>query len=237
MDGAVDDRDRDDPARHAGGAHRDCSTRCRCDAVNRYSKTAYPDGADAVLRVPRRPARPSVDGAGAAVQEIAAEHGGPAFQWATSPEERATAVAGAAQRALRRAGARGPARKAWTTDVCVPISRLAECIVETQADLRDAHARRAAGRPRRRRQLPPDLHARSRRPGGARSACSALNDRLVERALALGGTCTGEHGVGFGKMKYCRARARRRASSVMRAIKRALDPRGLMNPGKLVPES
>ncbi len=65
---------------------------------------------------------------------------------------------------------------------------------------------------------------------------SAANHRLVERALSYGGTCTGEHGVGFGKLKYV-AREHGDAVAVMRDVKRALDPHGLMNPGKLVPEA
>src|SRR5439155_7812328 len=125
-----------------------------------------------------------------------------------------------------------PGALGWTTDVCVPISRLAECIVDTRNDNQGApfpiclvgHA--GDGNFHLIYILDPDSateleHAR------------VLNDRMVGRALAMGGTCTGEHGVGFGKMKYLEAE-HGPALDVMRAIKRALDPDNRMNPGKMV---
>jgi len=121
-----------------------------------------------------------------------------------------------------------------TTDVCVPISQLAPCVLETQED---AHATNLAA--------PLVGHAGDGNfhlilmldPDDAEEVArvSDFSQRLVERALRLGGTCTGEHGVGLGKMKYLKAE-HGEALSVMRAIKQALDPHNLMNPGKMLPD-
>ena len=119
----------------------------------------------------------------------------------------------------------------WATDVCVPISRLAECILETQKDVEQSfliaplvgHA--GDGNFHLVFLLdtdkPEELHEAQR-----------LNDRLIERALAMDGTCTGEHGIGLGKRKYLRAE-HGEAVTAMRAIKDALDPQNIMNPGKM----
>ena len=107
-----------------------------------------------------------------------------------------------------------PSARAWTTDVCVPISRLADCVIETT---RGRHAGASfpicAGRSCRRRQFPPPLRARSGQPGRNRRGATRLNDRLVRRALAMGGTCTGEHGVGMRQDALSRSRARRARST------------------------
>ena len=169
-----------------------------------------------------------------AVEEIAREHGAKGFKWASSLEDRNT-LWQARHNAYYAAVASRPGARAWTTDICVPISHLAECILETQADLQGRERRRAARRSRRRRQLPPDHHARSRRSAGVRPRSRGSSERLVERALKFGGTCSGEHGVGIGKLKYLQAE-HGAALDVMRAIKRAIDPDNLMNPGKLIPE-
>jgi D-lactate dehydrogenase (cytochrome) len=115
----------------------------------------------------------------------------------------------------------------------VPIAHLAACIVETQADLRESHlvaplvGHAGDGNFHLIFMLDPDDPAELDR-------VAAANHRLVERALGFGGTCTGEHGVGFGKLKYLE-REHGESLDVMRTIKRALDPQNLMNPGKLVP--
>ena len=168
------------------------------------------------------------------VREVADGHGATSFQWTASPEERAR-LWEARHNVLYATIASRPGCKAWTTDVCVPIAHLAECIVATQADLRESqlvaplvgHA--GDGNFHLIFMLDPDDPEEFAR-------VSAANHRLVERALAYGGTCTGEHGVGFGKLKYVE-REHGDALSVMRAVKQALDPRGLMNPGKLVPDA
>ncbi|MBI2833701.1 MAG: FAD-binding protein [Acidobacteria bacterium] len=165
------------------------------------------------------------------VQEIASEHGGSNFKWATTPEDRAR-LWRARHDAYYAALALRPGAQAWTTDVCVPISRLAECIRETQRDNEAA-------------SIPAPLVGHvgdgnfhliyvidPSRPAELEEA-TRLNDRLVARALALGGTCTGEHGVGYGKLPYVR-QEHGDALDIMRAIKHALDPNNLMNPGKLI---
>jgi D-lactate dehydrogenase (cytochrome) len=200
------------------------------DAVNRYSKTAYAVAPTLFFEFHSDSARHVADQA-ETVQALAAERGGQGFQWATRLEDRER-LWQARHDALYAALALRPGARAWTTDVCVPISRLAACILETQAD--------NAGAP-----FPIALvgHAGDGNfhliyvldPASAAELAEArrLNERMVLRALAMGGTCTGEHGVGYGKMKFLEAE-HGPALEVMRTIKRALDPENRMNPGKMV---
>jgi len=199
--------------------------------VNAYSKTNYPIAptlffefhgiSDAMVHEQVR-----------AVEEIAREHGAREFQWASSLEDRAT-LWQARHNAYYATVASRPGARAWTTDICVPISHLAECILETQADLHEAgvvaplvgHA--GDGNFHLIFMLNPDDAAEL-------AQISKLNERLVERSLRFGGTCSGEHGVGLGKLKYLAAE-HGASLEVMRAIKTALDPNNLMNPGKLIP--
>jgi len=163
--------------------------------------------------------------------EIAKELGGGPFDWATRAEDRsrlwqARHDAYWAARALR------PGAQALASDVCVPISRLAECVSDTQRDV--AASRLFApivghvGDGNFHLSLMVDLA-----DGGEVTRAKALLERLVERALAMDGTCTGEHGVGQGKMKYLLAEHGAPALGAMRAIKQALDPLDIMNPGKI----
>jgi D-lactate dehydrogenase (cytochrome) len=166
------------------------------------------------------------------VKEIAKDFEGADFQWATTPEAR-NQLWQARHDAFYAALALRPGAKAIVTDVCVPISRLAECVSSVKRDVEAA------------RLLAPivghvgdgnfhltflvdlddaDEVARAKQVGR----------RMVEHALALGGTCTGEHGVGLGKMAYLASEHGEPAVNVMRAIKRALDPNDIMNPGKIV---
>src|SRR5439155_3289348 len=200
------------------------------DAVNRYSKTSYPVAPTLLFEFHSDSERHVSDQA-EAVQALAAERGGRGFAWATRPEDRER-LWQARHEALYAALALRPGARAWTTDVCVPISRLAECILETKKDNASAsfpialvgHA--GDGNFHLVYVLDPSS------PDELAQA-SALNERMVMRALAMGGTCTGEHGVGYGKMKYLEAE-HGPALDVMRAIKRALDPDNRMNPGKMV---
>ena len=165
------------------------------------------------------------------METLAADRGGHGFVWATRLEDRER-LWKARHDALYAALALRPGSRAWTTDVCVPISRLAECVAETKHDNASA-------------AFPICLvgHAGDGNfhlvyvldPASATEleAARVLNERLVERALAMGGTCTGEHGVGYGKMKFLEAE-HGPGLDVMRAIKRALDPENRMNPGKIV---
>jgi D-lactate dehydrogenase (cytochrome) len=165
------------------------------------------------------------------VKAFADELGGGAFRWTTKTEERnklwqARHDAAYAAKALR------PNGELWATDVCVPISRLAECITRTKADL----AKSSLIAPLVGHVGDGNFHLAfvldRANPEEMREA-EALNERLVMRALAMGGTCTGEHGIGYGKQKYLIAE-HGEAVAVMRTLKRALDPDDIMNPGKIV---
>lgn len=164
--------------------------------------------------------------------EIAAELGGGPFDWATKAEER-TRLWQARHDAYWSGRALRPGAGVFATDVCVPISRLAECVTETQRDIAES------------RLIAPimghvgdgNFHLTmtfDMADADEVARAKALHERLVGRALAMDGTCTGEHGVGQGKMGYLEAEHGRPALDAMRAIKRALDPEGIMNPGKIV---
>ncbi|HXC14864.1 MAG TPA: FAD-linked oxidase C-terminal domain-containing protein [Stellaceae bacterium] len=165
------------------------------------------------------------------VKSIAAEYGGADFRWATTAEQRSK-LWQARHDAYYAALALRPGSKGWATDVCVPISRLAECIRETKQDLAQSPIPSALvghagdGNFHLVFMIDPD------RPEEIAEA-SRLNDQMVARALSMEGTCTGEHGVGYGKMNFLIAE-HGEAVSVMRTIKRALDPDNIMNPGKIV---
>jgi D-lactate dehydrogenase (cytochrome) len=201
-------------------------------AVNRYSKTSYPLAPTLFFEF-HGISQDAVDDQARAVQDIAAEQGAMGFRWTSSPEERAT-LWQARHNALYATMALRPGAKAWTSDVCVPISQLAACILETQDDLRRSDL-----------VAPLVGHAGDGNfhlifmvdaaDPAEMDRVQAANARLVERALRLGGTCTGEHGVGFGKLKYL-PQEHGASLDTMRAIKRALDPDNILNPGKLIPE-
>ncbi len=164
--------------------------------------------------------------------EISLEHGGGAFEWATREEER-NRLWTARHNAFYAGLNMRPGSKALTTDVCVPISRLADCILETKADIGDSaliaplvgHV--GDGNFHLVFLIDPDSAEEERE-------ANRLNDRLVLRALAMGGTCTGEHGVGLGK-KALLAQEHGSALGLMRTLKHAIDPQDLMNPGKILP--
>jgi D-lactate dehydrogenase (cytochrome) len=200
------------------------------DAVNRYSKTSYPVAPMLFFEFHSDSARHVADQA-ETVQALALERGGRDFTWATHLEDRER-LWQARHHALYAALALRPGAKGWTTDVCVPISRLAECIIETKKDNAGApfpiclvgHA--GDGNFHLIYVLDPDS-------ASERAEAGRLNERMVTRALAMGGTCTGEHGVGLGKMKYLEAE-HGASLEIMRTIKRALDPDDRMNPGKMI---
>ena len=202
------------------------------DAVNRHSKMTRP-AAPTLFFEFHGLSEASVDEHARATGEIIAEHGAHDYARATSPEDRAK-LWQARHDAYYAALALRPGSRSWTTDVCVPISRLAECIHETKADLADSPLLGPlvghVGDGNFHLLLPVDPDSPS-----DMAAAERLVDRLVARALAMGGTCTGEHGVGMGKIKFLEAEHGREALDVMRAIKQALDPKNLMNPGKVLP--
>jgi D-lactate dehydrogenase (cytochrome) len=199
------------------------------DAINKYSKLDHRVAPTLFFEFHGTPAgvAEQVD----TVKAIAAEQGGDDFRWATSPEERSK-LWQARHDAYYAALALRPGSKGWPTDVCVPISRLAECIAETKRDLAQSSIPSAlAGHvgdgnfhlifmidPQSQEEI---------------AEASRLNDRMVARALEMEGTCTGEHGIGYGKIDFLQAE-HGEAISVMRSIKHALDPNDIMNPGKIV---
>ena len=199
-------------------------------ACNAYSKLALPERP--MLFVEFHGTQASVAEQSERFGEIAREHGGGPFDWAVKPEDR-TRLWQARHDAYWAGRGLRPGAQAVATDVCVPISRLADCLTATQADI--AASRLVApilghvGDGNFHLTLLVDMDDRDE-VGRAEGLC----ERLVERALAMEGTCTGEHGVGQGKMKYLHAEHGEPALDAMRAVKRALDPHGIMNPGKIV---
>src|SRR6056297_1546212 len=164
--------------------------------------------------------------------EIAADHGGKGFDWATKPEAR-SALWTMRHNAYYAILASRPGARAIVTDICVPISRLAEAIGDTRADLEQAGV---AG-PILGHVGDGNFHAIlmvDMEDEAEIARAKAASDRMVERALEMGGTATGEHGIGVGKLGYM-AREHGEGWAMMGAIKAALDPGNILNPGKLVP--
>ena len=199
------------------------------EAVNRYSHLRYPAKPTLFFEF-HGTSTANVTENAKAVQELAAEHGGADFHWATTTEDRAR-LWHARHNAFYAAMALRPGGKAWTTDVCVPISRLADCILQTREDVQRSSliaplvGHVGDGNFHLIFNLNPDDPEEL-------AQAKAINGRLVRRALAMGGTCSGEHGVGLGKMDYL-VEEHGDALDVMKAIKRALDPDNRMNPGKI----
>ena len=198
-------------------------------ACNAYSKLTLPEAP--MLFLEFHGSQAGVAEQSERFGEIAREFGGGPFEWATRAEDR-TRLWQARHDAYFAARGLRPGAQPVATDVCVPISRLAECVTESQRDI--AESRLIA---------PIAGHV-----GDGNFHMSLLIDmddadevmradkfmeRLVARAIAMDGTCTGEHGVGQGKLKYLAAEHGSAALEVMRAIKGALDPRGIMTPGKI----
>ena len=201
------------------------------DAVNRRSGLAYAVAPTLFLEF--HGSESAVAEQSAAVAEIAAEHGAGEFAWATSQEDR-TRLWHARHEGYEAVLALRPGSRGYVTDVCVPISRLAECIADTRKDIDDAglfgpivgHV--GDGNFHVTFLVDPDDQDEIRR-------VEEVTGRMVARALEVGGTCTGEHGIGYGKTRYLEAEHGPEAVRAMRAIKSALDPDGLMNPGKILP--
>ncbi len=166
------------------------------------------------------------------VRAIVADHGGGDFDWATLPEARNT-LWKARHNAYHAAQALRPGSSLLVTDVCVPISRLADCIVATHADIEAAgviapivgHV--GDGNFHVMFTVDPDSAAEI-------ELVHRLNDQLVDRALQMGGTCTGEHGIGVGKREKLVAELGQEAVDLMAVIKAALDPQNLLNPDKVL---
>jgi D-lactate dehydrogenase (cytochrome) len=164
--------------------------------------------------------------------EIAAEFGGGPFEWATKAEDR-TRLWQARHDSYWAMLSLRPGCKGFATDVCVPISKLAECVTATQRDIAEmkliAPIVGHVGDGNFHVGVMVDMNDQDEAARGRK-----FHERLVERAIAMDGTCTGEHGVGQGKIKYLEAEHGKAAVEVMRSLKRALDPDNIFNPGKIV---
>ena len=198
-------------------------------ALNAYSDFDYPE--QPTLMFEFHGTEAGVKEQAEMVGDIAADNNGGVFEWATKAEDRSKLWQGRhdsyyAAMALR------PGAKGMATDVCVPISKLAECILETRKDIDEqkllspivGHV--GDGNFHCCFVMDPDDPEEMARVNG-------VNKRMVMRAIAMGGTCTGEHGVGIGKIEYLEAE-HGEALSVMRSMKIALDPENIMNPGKII---
>jgi D-lactate dehydrogenase (cytochrome) len=201
------------------------------DAVNRRSGLDYPVAPTLFLEFHGSPA--GVAEQSEEVKTIAAELGGGDFAWATSEEERrrlweARHASYEASLALR------PGAKGYVTDVCVPISRLAECVAVARAQIHEAGLLATMvghvgdGNFHVCFLVDPDDADELR-------LVVELADRIARQAIELGGTCTGEHGVGYGKTHLLEVEHGPEGVDLMRSVKAALDPDGIMNPGKIVP--
>ena len=172
---------------------------------------------------------------GAMIEEICRGLGGTAFRYARRQEERAR-LWKARHEAYPAILALRPGSHGLTSDVCVPVSRLAQCIAETRDDMMSATipwgivGHIGDGNFHAVFMIDPDSAAEL-------AEAEAFNERIVRRAIAMEGTCTGEHGIGMGKIGFLKDEFGAAGVAAMRAVKAALDPRGIMNPGKVVAET
>lgn len=201
-------------------------------AINQYSKTGYPEKIALFLEF--HGSASSVKEQAETVGEICADLGGSGFEWTVYEEERRQ-MWDARHSAAYASMAVKPTAKAYATDVCVPISRLADCIRETRADVLNST------------RMPTFLLGHigdgnfhyvflvDPEDRSEYELVLQLSERMVQRAIRMDGTCTGEHGIGLGKQKYLQLEFGESGVAMMRTLKTALDPNNIMNPGKLVP--
>ena len=204
------------------------------NAINRYSKSNYPEKIALFLEFHGSAA--SVKEQAETVGAICADLGGSGFEWTAHEEERSRMWA-ARHSAAYASMAVKPGAKAYATDVCVPISSLSECIRETIADVRSST------------DMPTFLLGHIGDGNfhyvflvdpaipSELEQVTQLSERMVRRAIRMGGTCTGEHGIGLGKQKFLQLEFGAAAVGLMRSLKLALDPHNLMNPGKILTTS
>jgi len=201
-------------------------------AINRFSKTALAEAPTLFFEFHGSPT--AVAEQAETVQAIASGLDGAGFAWATRPEDR-NRLWQARHDAYFACLQLKPGCRCFPTDVCVPISRLAECIAKTQADIAQV-------------RIPIALFGHvgdgnfhlvvlvDRDNPRDMEEAAWISERVVERAIAMEGTCTGEHGIGLGKRKYLVPEHGAVAVDAMRALKTALDPHNVLNPGKVLPE-
>jgi D-lactate dehydrogenase (cytochrome) len=197
-------------------------------AVNAWSKLDYPELTTLFFEF--HGSATYVEEQVATMRELAGANGGGDFTWSNLPEERSR-LWKARHDAYYAAVNLRPGAIGWATDVCVPISRLAQCIGETKQDLQQSAIPATIlghvgdGNFHVVFSIDPDAPEEMRE-------VEAINARLVKRALAMDGTCTGEHGIGLGKQQWL-VEELGEAVEMMRVIKRAIDPKDLFNPGKI----
>ena len=195
------------------------------------SRTEYPEKVTLFLEF--HGSHASVKEQAETVGDLCAEWGGSDFEW-TAFEEQRTEMWAARHSAAYAAMAVNPAARAYVSDVCVPIGRLADCIRETREDVAKHTAISSFllghigdGNFHYVFLVDPDDPSEI-------ETIQQLNERMVQRAIRMGGTCTGEHGVGLGKRKYLEQEFGTDAIALMQTIKRAMDPNDILNPGKLL---
>jgi len=199
-------------------------------AVNQYSKLDYEVAPTLFFEFHGSPS--SVEEQVELVKSLAEDFGGKNFQWASRQEDR-DRLWNARHNAYYAALALRPGCKGVSSDACVPISRLAEAIMATKKDIEDSFldgtivGHVGDGNFHTLFAFMPDDEKEL-------AEAKRLNARIVERAIALDGTCTGEHGIGHGKMKYLESEFGETGLEIMRSLKKALDPDNIMNPGKIV---
>jgi len=202
--------------------------------INDYSGTRYTEKVALFLEF--HGSHASAKEQAETVGEICAEFGGSEFEW-TAFEEQRSEMWEARHSAAYAIMALKPGTKTYATDVCVPISRLADCIRETRADVKKSTSipsflvgHIGDGNFHYAFLIDPD-------EPGEFDQVQELSGRMVQRAIEMGGTCTGEHGVGIGKQKYLELEFGPEAVALMRTLKSAMDPNNILNPGKLLPGS
>lgn len=200
-------------------------------AINKFSKTTLAEAPTLFFEFHGSPA--GVEEQAETVQAIADELGGANFEWATRPEDR-TRLWQARHDAYFACLQLKPGCRCFPTDVCVPISRLAECVAATYEDIAQVSIPIAlfghVGDGNFHLVVLVDTDSAKEMEEAA-----WISSRVVERAIAMEGTCTGEHGIGLGKCKYLEKEHGAVAVDVMRSLKMALDPHNLLNPGKILP--
>ncbi|MEX2122842.1 MAG: FAD-linked oxidase C-terminal domain-containing protein [Woeseia sp.] len=202
------------------------------EAINQYSGTRYPRKVALFLEF--HGSNASVKEQAETVGAICTDFGGSDFEWTAYEEERRQ-MWDARHSAAYAAMAVRPTAKTYATDVCVPISRLADCIRETRADVESSTGIKSFllghigdGNFHYVFLIDPDNPSEYR-------TVHELSERMAQRAIGMGGTCTGEHGIGIGKQKFLELEFGEPAIALMRTLKAAVDPHGILNPGKLLP--